>query len=111
MRYERYCSYTRYVRYVRCVRDYVCRTRSVLAAAACGVDLREHSRFELRPGEFYDLAELVRDVDSGRFQAAEPQWYSEEEILRGRAALRELGPRIFAETEAGSWVLGPGVKR
>jgi broad specificity phosphatase PhoE len=85
---------------------------SILAAAACGVDLREHSRFELRPGEFFDLHALRRDVEAGRFEeraaAAEP---SEQEVAAGRAVLRELGPRIFSETEAGAWVLGPGVRR
>ena len=29
---------------------------SVFAAAACGVDLREHGRFELRPGEWRNVA-------------------------------------------------------
>ena len=123
---------------------------SVFAAAACSIDLREHSRFELRPGDFYDLRDLVREVRSrpdlpriasrrpisdlppsrvrcgelraprisarsqvraGRFEAAEPSVPSESEVALGRAALREMGPPIFAETEAGSWVLGPGVRR
>ena len=44
---------------------------SILAAAACGVDLREHSRFELRPGEFVDLRELQADVRAGRFTPRE----------------------------------------
>ena len=65
----------------------------------------------IHTGDFYDLAELVKDVDSGRFQAAEPWGPSEAQIAIGRAALREMGPAIFGETDAGSWVLGPGVKR
>jgi hypothetical protein len=28
---------------------------SVFAAAACGLDLREHARFTLGPGEWFDL--------------------------------------------------------
>ena len=36
---------------------------------------------------------------------------SAEEVAAGREALREMGPMLFGETEAGSWVLGPGVRR
>ena len=84
---------------------------SIFAAAACAVDLREHGRFELRPGAFYDLRELVQSWREGRFVAMEPETPSEEDVARGRAALRDLGPRVFSETEAGSWVLGEGVRR
>ena len=84
---------------------------SVLAAAACGVDLREHSRFELASGGFFDLRELTREVQAGEFRRREVAKPSDDEIAVGREALRELGPRVFADTDAGSWVLGPGVKR
>ena len=84
---------------------------SIFAAAARAVDLREHSRFELPPGAFYDLQELVRDWRAGRFKSQELARPTDEEIEKGRAALRAFGPVIFADTEAGSWVLGPGVKR
>ena len=84
---------------------------SVFAAAACGVDLREHGRFELRPGEFYDLRELTRDVRAGRFEPMQQRVLTEREVAQGREAIREIGPKIFSETEAGSWVLGPGVLR
>ena len=84
---------------------------SVFTAAACGVDLREHSLFELRPGEFYDLNEVVREYKAGRFQRMERNEPSDEQIAQGRAALRELGPKVFSDTEAGSWVLAPGMRR
>ena len=84
---------------------------SVLAAAAAGADLREHARFELRPGEFWDLDELVRKYKSGEFTEREQMALSEEELARGRDALRDIGPKLFSDTEAGSWVLGPGVRR
>ena len=45
-------------------------------------------------------------VREGRFVATETSEPSAEEVERGRDALRELGPKIFGETEAGSWVLG-----
>lgn len=84
---------------------------SILAAAACGVDLREHSRFELPPGGFVDLQQLAREVQAGRFEKVDLPALSEEEIAQGREALRQLGPRVFSESSAGSWVLGPGVSR
>ena len=84
---------------------------SVFAAAACGVDLRQHENFLLRPGEFYDLRELVPAVKEGRFEPMALRAPTDEEITRGREALRQLGPKVFADTEAGSWVLGEGVLR
>ena len=84
---------------------------SVFAAVAAGVDLRDHSRFELRPGTFYDLRALVRDVRAGTFEPLPLAERTEGEIARGRAAIRDIGPKLFSETEAGSWVLGPGVSR
>lgn len=36
---------------------------------------------------------------------------TDADIARGREYLREMGPRMFGETEAGSWVLGEGVRR
>ena len=63
------------------------------------------------PLRFYDLREVVRDVREGTFTAMEISARSETDIARGRAAIREMGSRIFSETEAGSWVLGPGVRR
>lgn len=84
---------------------------SIFAAAACAVDLRDHSLFELEPGHFFDLNVLIRNVRAGKFVAAEPRWPTEEEVQRGRAALREIGPRVFADSEAGSWVLSPDAKR
>lgn len=84
---------------------------SVFAAAACGVDLREHSRFELRPGDFFDLDEVVRESKAGRFRAMQQSWPSAEDEAKAREILREMGPRIFSETEAGSWVLGPSMRR
>jgi hypothetical protein len=77
----------------------------------CAADLRDHDQFELRPGEFYDLRSLVRRFQSGQFQRMELGTPSASEIAQGQEALRELGPRIFSETEAGSWVLGPSVRR
>jgi broad specificity phosphatase PhoE len=84
---------------------------SVLAAATCGVELQQHARFTLPPGGFYDLAELVRATDENRFEGLVLPLPSEESITAGRAAIREMGPRIFSDTSAGSWVLGPGVLR
>ncbi len=84
---------------------------SVFAAAACGVDLRQHEDFLLRPGEFYDLRELVPAVKEGRFEPMALRAPTDEEITRGREALRQLGPKVFADTDAGSWVLGEGVLR
>ena len=40
---------------------------SVFAAAACGVDLREHALQFVRPGEFYDLRELQKQWKAGTF--------------------------------------------
>lgn len=84
---------------------------SVFASAACGCDLREHAKFELPPGSFYDLSQVVRDYQAGSFTPIEPTVPSPEEILAGRERLRREGPSIFATSEAGSWVLGPGVRR
>lgn len=85
---------------------------SIFAAAACGVNLREHSRFVLRAGEFWDLRELAKEVQAGRFEeATEIPLPSDESIASGRAAIRDLGPRMFSETAAGDWVLGPNVRR
>jgi len=84
---------------------------SIFAAAACAVDLREHSRFELPPGDFFDLNELILEVKEGKFTSKAVGAPTDEQIENGREALREFGPRIFSETEAGSWVLGPGVRR
>jgi len=84
---------------------------SIFAAAACGVDLREHAAFELRPGEFWDLDEVVHDYKAGRFMGMIQRSAPTEEVEEGRAALRDLGPRIFADSAAGSWVLGPGIRR
>ena len=36
---------------------------------------------------------------------------TDADIARGREVLREMGPKMFGETEAGSWVLGEGVRR
>ena len=85
---------------------------SILAAAACGADLREHARFELPPGEYHDLRELVSSYRAGLFRGPpERAPPSADELEEGRAALREIGPNLFSETEAGSWVLGEGVRR
>ena len=84
---------------------------SILAAAACNVDLREHARFWLPPGAFWDLREVQRDWRSGTFQEMALDEPSAEDVRRGQQALRDIGPRLFSETEAGSWVLGPGVRR
>jgi broad specificity phosphatase PhoE len=84
---------------------------SVLAAATCGVELQQHARFTLPPGGFYYLDELVRATDENRFEGLVFPLPSEESIAAGRAAIREMGPRIFSDTSAGSWVLGPGVLR
>jgi len=75
---------------------------SVFAAAACGVDLREHGRFELRPGEFFDLRELVSDWKAGSFVPVEQKPLTKDEVRAGREVLEELGPKIFGETGAGS---------
>ena len=84
---------------------------SILAAAACNVDLREHARFWLPPGAFWDLREVQRDWRSGTFQEMALDEPSAEDVRRGQQALRDIGPRLFSETVAGSWVLGPGVRR
>jgi broad specificity phosphatase PhoE len=84
---------------------------SVLACAACGVDLREHDAFMLRPGAFYDLQSVVADYRAGRFRPMEPLVPTAEDISLGRERLRSMGPNTFATSEAGSWVLGPGVRR
>ena len=76
---------------------------SVFAAAACGVDLREHSRFELPPGDYWDLRELVRDWKAGTFEPKVVSLPSEMEARQGRAALNDMGAsRLFAESAAGS---------
>lgn len=75
------------------------------------MDLREHARFELRPGDFFDLDQLVRNYRAGNFREAEQVVPSEDDLAKGQEALREIGPKIFADTAAGSWVLGPGVQR
>ena len=75
---------------------------SIFAAAACGADLRDHSRFSLGPGEFWDLRELVQDCKAGRFQERAVSWPSEDAVKRARAALKDYGPRLFSDTEAGS---------
>ena len=62
---------------------------SVFAAAACGVDLREHSRFTLPPGQFWDLRELVRDWKAGTFEPREVGFPTDEEV---RARLSIPGP-------------------
>ena len=75
---------------------------SVFAAAACGVDLREHARFELRPGEFYDLRELQKQWKAGTFEPMALALPTDDEVKAGRSVLNEMGPKIFAETGAGS---------
>ena len=75
---------------------------SVFAAAACGADLREHARFQLQPGEFFDLAELQRQVRAGEFEERKVSPPSDEEVRQGRAQLREMGSRMFSDTAAGS---------
>lgn len=86
---------------------------SIFAAAACGVDLRTHHAYTLRPGEFFDLRELVADVRAGRYEprVGDQAPTTAAEIEEGRRRIRELGPKMFADTDAGSWVLGPGVRR
>jgi len=80
---------------------------SVFAAAACGMDLSEHWRFELPPGGFFYLPELVRDVNAGNFQCSVLQPPTNESIAAGRAALREIGSSaLFTTTHAGYWVMG-----
>ena len=86
-------------------------TLSVLAAASCGIDLSLHAQFTLPPGAFYDLRELTSEFNAGTFKPAEDVPLSEESVNAARAALRDLGPRLFGETAAGSWVLGPNVRR
>lgn len=83
---------------------------SAFAAAACGVDLGEHGRFELRPGEFHDLRELQAAVRMGTYIEPKLDKPSAEAVAAGRAALQEMGSRMFADTAAGAWVLGD-VKR
>ena len=76
---------------------------SVFAAKACRVDLRQHSRFILRPGEFFDLRELQRQVKEGQYVPPEATVLSAEEVRKGREALDDIGAeRLFAETAAGS---------
>jgi len=79
---------------------------SVLAAAACGVDLREHPRFELPPGAYYDLRELCKEWREGRFEE-KPAFVggTDEEVAKGRAALQQEGSALFSETAAGSDLL------
>lgn len=84
---------------------------SVFAAAACSVDLREHGQFELPAGEYYDLRELVSECAAGSFRGREIPQLSAREVSDGRDVLRDIGPNLFSETAAGSWVLGPGVRR
>jgi len=86
---------------------------SVFAAAACGVDLRTHNAYTLRQGEFFDLRELCADVRAGRYEprVGEQAPTTAAEIEEGRRRLREMGPRMFSDTAAGSWVLGAGVRR
>lgn len=84
---------------------------SVFAAAACKCELTEHAQFTLRPGEFFDVRELVQEFAAGTFRPVALETPSAADIARGREVLREMGPRIFGETEAGSWVLGEGVRR
>ena len=80
---------------------------SVFACAACGVDLREHSRFELPPGGFYDLRALRREWQEGRFTEPPPfLGGTDDEVRRGRDALREYGSALFSETAAGADILG-----
>ena len=78
---------------------------SVFAAAACGADLREHSKFELPPGSWYDLRELVRSYKEGTFTPAEriPSWLpSDQEAKRGRDVINDMGEGVFSESAAGS---------
>ena len=77
---------------------------SVFAAAACGVDLRNHARFELRPGEFFDLPDLQRQVKAGEYVPPEMIELSAEQVKRGRDYLDdEIGAaRLFSESAAGS---------
>lgn len=80
---------------------------SILAAAACGVDLREHGRFALAPGDFWDLRELVREYRAGSFAGPEPTavpaWLpSEAEAKAGREVLADIGSKLFSDTAAGS---------
>ena len=86
---------------------------SVFAAAACGADLRTHNAYTLRQGEFFDLRELVADVRAGRYEprVGEQAPTTAAEIAEGRRRIREMGPRMFSDTDAGSWVLGPGARR
>ena len=101
-----------YARAIRAARDAAAAgARAPLGCDACGVDLRQHEDFLLRPGEFYDLRELVPAVKEGRFEPMAMRAPTDEEITRGREALRQLGPKVFADTDAGSWVLGEGVLR
>lgn len=79
---------------------------SVFAAASCGADLREHARFELPPGDFFDLPQLTREYQEGTFRPRPIAPASAEGIAAGRAALQEFGQALFSETAAGSWVLG-----
>ena len=81
----------------------------MFAAAACGDELTEHTRYELPPGDFWDLRELQREVRQGTFRPIVWDAPSDEEAGRGRAALRDMGAgRLFTETAAGSWVIGCG---
>lgn len=75
---------------------------SVFAAAACEADLREHHRFELPPGGFFDLRELVRLWKDGSFVEAEVPLPSDAEARRGRVELADMGPRLFSDTAAGA---------
>lgn len=81
---------------------------SVFAAAACQVDPRLHSRFELEPGGFFDLRQLQRDYRAGTFTPSTMPSLTEEEVEQGRRVIRELGPRVFSETGAGADLAGSG---
>ena len=79
---------------------------SVFTAATCGVDLREHHRFEQPPGAYADLREVCREWKEGRFEER-PAFLggTDEEVAQGRDALREIGGTLFSETEAGADLL------
>ena len=75
---------------------------SVFAAAACGADLREHYRFELPPGGFYDLREVVSQWKAGTFEEAKVALPTDAEARRGRDVLDENVEKLFGETSAGA---------
>ena len=89
-------------------------TSPAQASATHRTPLHPHAtpaQFTLRPGEFYDLRELGREFKAGTFKPMTLDTPTDGDIARGREVLRELGPKMFGETEAGSWVLGEGVNR